>query len=213
MEWHDRIRGELKRLGWTKAELARRSGVSYDSVNKYLRGDINQPRVGVLPKIADALGVSAHWLQFGVDLPSNGSATVLRRGAAYTAPLVDAGAIVDKPIAQAWDGESVVPLPFEPSPDLSFFQIIDRRNTGKFSPGDYVGFRDGIEPEPGEWAVVAVPGYPTVLVGKLALLEVTPDGGRQVALTFADEAHGRLVLGPVDEYRVLGRVTHHIASL
>lgn len=213
MEWHERINREIRRLGWTKAELSRRSGVSYDRINKYLRGDIDQPRVGVLAQIANALGVSEHWLHYGVDMPSSHNGTVAPRGAAFTAPLVDAGAIVDKPVAEAWDGESVVPLPFEPLANLAFFQVRDNRNAGKFSPGDYVGYREGLEPEPGDWAVVSTPALPTVIVGKLKLVDVSPDGQRNIALLFADEAHGRMKLGPDDNYRVLGRVTHHIASL
>jgi hypothetical protein len=146
-------------------------------------------------------------------MPLSHNGTVAPRGAAFTAPLVDAGALVSKPIAEAWDGNTVVPLPFEPSPNLAFFQITDNRNAGKFSPGDYIGYCEGLEPQPGEWAVVATPAMTTVLVGKLTLVDVTPNGERNIALLFADDAQGRLKLGPDDDYKVLGRVTHHIASL
>ncbi len=55
-------------LGWNKAELAKRSGVSYDSINKYLRGDTDNPRGNVIDKLADAIGKSRIWLRDGVEL-------------------------------------------------------------------------------------------------------------------------------------------------
>jgi SOS-response transcriptional repressor LexA len=66
MSWNDRLQSELEAKGWTKAELARRSGVPYDSVNKYLRGSIDQPRGDTIDKLADALEVDRLWLKEGV---------------------------------------------------------------------------------------------------------------------------------------------------
>ena len=64
--WTKRLNGALKTSGWSKAELARRSGISYDSLNKYLAGKVDQPRGDSLPRLAQALGVSALWLREGV---------------------------------------------------------------------------------------------------------------------------------------------------
>lgn len=71
MDWNERIitlRSEMpgsKKTGWSRAELARRAGVSYDILNKYERGDINQPNDDVLAKIAEALGTTTVFLRYG----------------------------------------------------------------------------------------------------------------------------------------------------
>lgn len=68
MKWWQRLQQEMDALGWNKAELAKRSGVSYDSINKYLRGDTDNPRGNVIDKLADAVGKSRIWLRDGVEL-------------------------------------------------------------------------------------------------------------------------------------------------
>ena len=42
--WVKRLNDALQRSGWSKSELARRSGVNYDSLNKYLAGKVEHPR-------------------------------------------------------------------------------------------------------------------------------------------------------------------------
>lgn len=56
MNWNDRLRRLVDEKGLSKAELSRRSGVPYDSVNKYLRGDVDSLTVrgNSLDKIAPA---------------------------------------------------------------------------------------------------------------------------------------------------------------
>lgn len=65
MEWSERLRKATEELGWSKAELSRRSGISYDNVNKYLRGDIAQPRGDAMDRLARAVGVDPRWLRDG----------------------------------------------------------------------------------------------------------------------------------------------------
>ncbi len=69
--WSKRLNDTLKKSGWSKAELARRSGVPYDSLNKYLSGKVDQPRGDSLPRLAQSLGVNSLWLREGVG-PQNG---------------------------------------------------------------------------------------------------------------------------------------------
>ena len=64
-KWTKRLKEALGQSGWTKAELARRSGVNYDSLNKYLAGKVEQPRGDSLPRLAKSLGVSGLWLREG----------------------------------------------------------------------------------------------------------------------------------------------------
>ena len=63
--WTDRLRDKFADTGWTMAELSRRSGVGYDSLNKYMRGDVDNPRGPALAKLAKALDVSVEWLKVG----------------------------------------------------------------------------------------------------------------------------------------------------
>ncbi len=56
--WVNQLNDALKKSGWSKAELARRSGVNYDSLNKVLSGKVDQPRGDTLPRLTKALGVS-----------------------------------------------------------------------------------------------------------------------------------------------------------
>lgn len=67
MTWSDRLNAAMKERGWNKAELARRSGLSYDSVNKYLRGNIDQPRGDAMERLAKAVGKDLLWLRDGID--------------------------------------------------------------------------------------------------------------------------------------------------
>lgn len=67
MKWWQRLQAEIDRLDWSKAELSRRSGISYDSINKYLRGETEQPRGNVMQKLADAIGRPALWLRDGIN--------------------------------------------------------------------------------------------------------------------------------------------------
>lgn len=66
MNWQVRLDKRRKELGWTKAELSRRSDVPYDSVNKYLRGDVQQPRGDILAKLAESTGLNVLWLRDGL---------------------------------------------------------------------------------------------------------------------------------------------------
>ena len=63
--WHERALQVLRERGWSRAELARQSGVSKESIYKYLVGSIDKPRGDNLRAISQALGVSEVWLTFG----------------------------------------------------------------------------------------------------------------------------------------------------
>lgn len=73
MNWNERLQKALADKGWSNAELARRSGVSYDSVSKYLKGGVSKPRGDALELLAVALGVDSLWLEKGIDPNELGS--------------------------------------------------------------------------------------------------------------------------------------------
>lgn len=70
--WVKRLNDCHRQSGFSKAELARRSGVNYDSLNKYLAGQVDNPRGDSLPRLASALGLNPTWLKEGVG-PKGGS--------------------------------------------------------------------------------------------------------------------------------------------
>ncbi len=74
VQWTKRLKEALRQSGWTKTELARRSGVNYDSLNKYLAGKVERPRGDSLPRLAKSLGVSGLWLREGVGPKAAGKA-------------------------------------------------------------------------------------------------------------------------------------------
>jgi transcriptional regulator with XRE-family HTH domain len=65
-EWWERLDQERQALGWSDAELARRAGIEYAAINKYLHGKIAQPRGQTMQKLADAIGKSLLWLRDGL---------------------------------------------------------------------------------------------------------------------------------------------------
>lgn len=75
MSWDQRLRDGLAAKGWTKAELGRKAEVPYDSVNKYLAGEVKQPRGDTLDRLARALDMDPIYLAKGVD-PVSGAAEV-----------------------------------------------------------------------------------------------------------------------------------------
>lgn len=87
MKWWQRLQDAIDELGWSKAELQRRSGISYDSINKYLRGDVDNPRGNVLEKLAGTIGRPAIWLKEGIEVSAPAELHRAAR-APGTAPLV-----------------------------------------------------------------------------------------------------------------------------
>lgn len=73
--WVERLNERFDATGWSKAELAKRSGVAYDNVLKYIAGKVEHPRGDTLEKLATALGTSSLYLEHGVESPSLTTAT------------------------------------------------------------------------------------------------------------------------------------------
>jgi len=64
--WGARLKEAMENAGLNMTDLSRRSGVPYDNLNKYLRGDVAQPRGDTLNKLATTLGVEVLWLRDGI---------------------------------------------------------------------------------------------------------------------------------------------------
>lgn len=67
MTWWKRLDDRRNELGWNGKDLARQSGIPYANINKYLNGEIDQPRGDVMDRLAKAIGKPKLWLQEGID--------------------------------------------------------------------------------------------------------------------------------------------------
>lgn len=106
--WDERLRMAFEASKMTMAELSRRSGVGYDSVNKYIRGDVKQPRGDSLDKLAEALEIDPLYLRVGLRPgPPVGEDAIPIRGKVAAGMWLEVGKIDDEPIG--W-------LPFNPFP-------------------------------------------------------------------------------------------------
>lgn len=65
MDWHHRLNSSLADRGWNKAELSKRSGVSYSNLLKYCAGKVSHPRGPVIDQLAAALDIDPVWLLTG----------------------------------------------------------------------------------------------------------------------------------------------------
>ena len=71
--WSKRLRTACTNGRISYAELARMTGISEDSINKYVQGAVDQPRGTTVDVISKALGVSKLWLLHGVGESHGGS--------------------------------------------------------------------------------------------------------------------------------------------
>ena len=67
MDWKERLKKAFDEKGWSKAKLARESGVAVDNVRKYVAGKVDQPRGDTLDRLADALGLDPLYLKEGIE--------------------------------------------------------------------------------------------------------------------------------------------------
>jgi 7-cyano-7-deazaguanine reductase len=102
-DWEKRLNDAFRATGWSKAELGRRSGIQYDSLNKYLAGKVEHPRGDSFPRLAKSLGVSLSWLRDGIGPKKGGNGTttaegvesLTQLGARPTIPTTPDGAVLE----------------------------------------------------------------------------------------------------------------------
>src|SRR5688572_13560366 len=66
MKWNDRLKRIVEDKALSMAELQRLSGIPYDSINKYLRGEVENPRGDTLHRLATAVGTTETFLRSGL---------------------------------------------------------------------------------------------------------------------------------------------------
>lgn len=63
--WGRRLDTLRLERGWSLKTLSDRTGIPYDSINKYCRGEVENPRGSAMQQLADVFGVSVDWLRHG----------------------------------------------------------------------------------------------------------------------------------------------------
>jgi transcriptional regulator with XRE-family HTH domain len=119
MKWWQRLQEAIDELGWSKAELQRRSGISYDSINKYLRGEVDNPRGNVLDKLAQTIGRPALWLREGIEVGGEITRSARPSSAAAFVATVEAGAWREVDEFDQSDPEWVAVPPDDKYPDAT----------------------------------------------------------------------------------------------
>ncbi|MBL4802816.1 MAG: helix-turn-helix transcriptional regulator [Emcibacter sp.] len=64
--WNERLKRSLEGKFKSVAEFARHSGVPKDSIHKYIKNGVNQPRGDTLDRLAVSLDVDLLWLKEGM---------------------------------------------------------------------------------------------------------------------------------------------------
>lgn len=129
MDWKQRLNEVFLETGWSKAELARRSGVSYDNVIKYTSGLVDQPRGDTLKRLADALGVDVLWLEKGLDTESEETEVPVMG-------YVGAGGDVDPEYEQVPpEGLRQVTIPFKLPKEMVAFEVTGTSMMPQFRAG------------------------------------------------------------------------------
>lgn len=119
-------------MGWTKAELARRSGVPVDNVTKYLAGRVKQPRGDQLDRLAEALGLDPLYLRSGLN-PITGETEIAVVG------YLGAGAEVLPDFEQTPpEGFEQVTLPFPVPDDMWAFKVRGTSMLPVFKPDSVI---------------------------------------------------------------------------
>ena len=174
MQWFERLQAKRRELGWTKRELHRRSDVPYDSVVKYLKGDVENPRGDILDKLAWAVGVTALWLRYGVE---EGQLAELRREG-QSVPIVTLGEVAIMGLQAAIDAARaagrVTPTIEIMGPSSFAVTIEDDSNTPILAPGDCVFCNPRSSPQPG--ALVVIKAGDQVLIRRYRVTSLAANG-------------------------------------
>jgi phage repressor protein C with HTH and peptisase S24 domain len=88
--WGERLKAAAEELGWSAAELSRRSGVPVENIKKYLQGSVDNPRGNVIAKLATALDRPEVWLSHGEAPPPSNV-----RGGPISVPAVNPRSVVE----------------------------------------------------------------------------------------------------------------------
>jgi SOS-response transcriptional repressor LexA len=216
MEWHDRLEKRRKELGWSKAELSRRAHVSYDNLNKYLRGDVEHPRGDHVKKMADAVGVTEQYLWFGVEnkLQSGDDATIdhsMRRAPLYVwgdlwmLTLSDQG--TPAPVRSLAVPEDEV------SASAFFVAAPDDSNSPVFNEGDKMLCDPERLPVPGKFVIAMVNGQRVPIFGRYRVKDLVNGQPANVEIVPENENFPTIRVKSMSDLRIIGRIVFRMSAV
>lgn len=162
MRWWERLGRAMTARNLSVEDVAKRAQVHVKSLYGYLKGDVENPRGDVVPRLAGAVGMSEQELRYG-DSPQN-------LAKAKRIPLLDMhklGALKpgEDPLS-LWDGVSTAEVPVH-TPDGCFvITLIDESNEPEFMKGSTVICDPRAPILPGKFVVVAMPDVEDALFGR-----------------------------------------------
>ncbi len=210
-KWHIRLNQRLSELGWTKAELARRSDVSYERIIKYLHGDVDNPRGDVLEQIANAVGIPLKILLFGEDSKSN---TQFQPVETNFIPLISMDDLSNAAFGKSFkkflaDVEETTAVDISVSQDSFGVILNDNSMLPIFKPGDVVVCDPDMDVAPGDLVFAKLDELKQVIFRRIRPKQADPKVG-PVELAATNPDFPIVSIRSKKKGFVIGRGTQHI---
>lgn len=216
MDWHDRLEAKRKELGWSKAELARRAHISYDNLNKYLRGDVEQPRGEIVKKLADAVGVTEQFLWFGVEKPIQSGDDTSVDQSMRRAPLYVWGDLWMLTLSDQGTPATVRSLAVpedEVSASAFFVEAPDDSNAPIFNEGDKMLCDPERPAAPGKFVIAVINGQRTPVFGRYAVKDLVNGQPANVEIVPENEHFPTIRVKNMTDLRILGRIVFRMSAV
>lgn len=155
--WSVRLKAAMERKGLTARELSRVSGVDHESIYKYLKGEVHNPRSPAPDKLAVALGVTVPWLMLGVSeaQPQANEKLGIRRLPVLS--LTDImGMVPTDRLVQFWSGSGVVAVAGDVGDYAAGIAMSDHSMEPVIAPGDILIVDPDAEPIPGRYVLAVL---------------------------------------------------------
>ena len=216
MEWHERLAKRVKELGWKNTELARRAGVSYDRVNKYMRGDVEHPRGDVVKKLADAIGVSEQYLYFGVEKKIQSGDDTSFELSMRRAPLYAWGELFMLDIVNQTAPAALrsLAVPEDDVGKLAFYvEAPDDSNAPVFHEGDKLLCDPDSPATPGKFIIAIINGHKTPVFGRYRVKGMENGEPTNIEIVPADDHFPVIRVARMADMRILGRIVYRLSSV
>lgn len=199
--------GWLKERGWTVAELARRSGVNKETIYKWVRGSVENPRGPDLDKVLSTLGKDEIELFYGL------SATRLTQ--LKEIPLIQLSAIGmlkrGQAIRDAWDRVSKVTVGADVSANAVGIVLDDESGAPDFHAKEIVV----IEPDkpliPGKYVVAVIEKAKQAVFRRYRPLGIEQDG--PFKLIPGNPDYPEIEVNDANPGFIVARATKHIRDI
>ena len=220
MEWHQRLQQRIKELGWSKVELARRTGVDKERVYKWLAGDVDHPRGDALTALAKAVGLSEQELLYGLDArkhrsndeKSNDESPPMRRIPLYE--WGDIGVIAADRRKKPPVAVFTMPEPdTDVGPEAFYTTAQDDSNTPEIEEGDRILCDPSKPALPGRFVIAKIAGHKMPVLARYKIKKVKNGEPAEVELAPNNTDYAPIRIRKMSDLRILGRVTHRTHRL